>query len=261
MPPEPDTRPGFPSASAPPVAHIFPLLDPSLFPFEPDTSKPMTAKGIRVSTGSLTRDRKGGWTQAALQGGPRVGAQPRVCVWRPLEHVLHGAGSARLFASVSAAPRQWPAHSRRSTKVCDDPGPPQRGKVALVRWCLGEATAVGWGGCEAGRAWWGLGGPGGHGSGTEGLAAWRAWWREQGWGAGGVGRAQWGRGVQGREGVAAGGGWQRGGGLGGRPAGRAAHLEQQLVLGDSLHRLEQVGVQAQLVVQLSLALLQGQNAH
>lgn len=37
------------------------------------------------------------------------------------------------------------------------------------------------------------------------------------------------------------------------------HLEQQLVLGYSLHRFQQVGVQAQLVVQLLLALLQPPN--
>ena len=52
----------------------------------------------------------------------------------------------------------------------------------------------------------------------------------------------------------------RGAGLGGCSRGdrrlRARHLEQQLVLGDSLHWLQQVGVETQLVVQLPLAFLQ-----
>lgn len=38
-----------------------------------------------------------------------------------------------------------------------------------------------------------------------------------------------------------------------------AHLEQQLVLGYPLHRFQQVGVEAQLVIQLLLALLQPPN--
>lgn len=53
-PPEPDARPGLPRAGAPPAAHVFPLLDLLFFPFEPDIPKPVTAKGICGSTGSLT---------------------------------------------------------------------------------------------------------------------------------------------------------------------------------------------------------------
>lgn len=50
-----------------------------------------------------------------------------------------------------------------------------------------------------------------------------------------------------------------GGGFQGVPSqawGSLSHLEEQLVFGDPLDRLQQVGVQAQLVVQLLLAFLQ-----